>query len=71
MAISLLGELDERFSEGPLAEERRVTKVLALCTTGEVGAAAELARPLLDGSPGSIYATRLERSCASSVKRAP
>lgn len=62
LALIQLAELDRRAGE-VLREEREVTRVLALCASGEAEAAKRAAAPLRAGSPKSIYAHRLETSC--------
>jgi len=47
-----------------LREEREVTRILALCALGEVAAARQAATRLLASREDSIYAHRLEQSCA-------
>lgn len=63
LALIQLAELDRRAGE-VLREEREVTRVLALCASGETQAAKRAAAPLRAGSAQSIYAHRLEMSCA-------
>jgi hypothetical protein len=63
-ALSLLNELDARFPPDVLDEERGATRVLALCANGDEAAAKQLALRLLREYPRSIYAPRLELSCA-------
>ena len=65
LALGLLEQLDERFPPELLGEERRATRVLGLCGTGEDERARALARELLAQSPRSIYAERLRSSCAA------
>lgn len=62
LALIQLAELDRRAGE-VLREEREVTRVLALCASGETQAARRAAAPLRASSAGSIYAHRLETSC--------
>jgi hypothetical protein len=47
-----------------LREERETTRVLALCAIGNSAEARRAAAPLLAGAAGSIYAPRLDSSCA-------
>lgn len=69
LALGLLDELDARFARELLDEERSATRVLALCAGGEPAAALELARGWLVDRPRSIYARRLEQSCARAALR--
>lgn len=62
LALIQLAELDRRAGE-VLREEREITRVLALCASGETPAAKRAAAPLRAGSAQSIYAHRLEASC--------
>jgi hypothetical protein len=48
-----------------LLAERRVARVLALCTLGRVGEAEELAADLLRAEPDSVQRAAIERSCAN------
>lgn len=63
LALIQLAELD-RSAGDVLREEREVTRVLALCAAGDTAAAQRAAEPLQRGSERSIYATRLDASCA-------
>ena len=67
LALGLLDELDGRFPPELLGEDRKATRVLGLCGTGEDERARQLARALLAKSPRSIYAERLRSSCAASA----
>jgi hypothetical protein len=69
LALSLLDELDARFSARLLDEERAATRVLALCASGERERALALARSWFSTRPRSIYTPRLEQSCASEALR--
>lgn len=62
-ALGLLAEHELRFPSGALAEERRVAKVLALCSLGRTEEAAILARAFVARSPRSVLIPRLEASC--------
>jgi len=62
-ALSLLAEHELRFPSGALAEERRVAKVLALCSLGRTEEASILARAFVARSPRSVLIPRLETSC--------
>jgi hypothetical protein len=63
-ALQLLTTLDTRAPVDILAEERLVTRALALCDLGDVAAARLLARTLRAQNPSSIYQSRLRQSCA-------
>jgi len=62
-ALGLLAEHELRFPSGALAEERRVAKILALCSLGRVEEASILARAFVAKSPRSVLIPRLETSC--------
>lgn len=64
LSLLLLSELD-RGAGDLLGEEREVTRVLALCATGQDEAARRAAGQLSRQSPRSIYATRLSSSCVA------
>lgn len=63
LALIQLAELDRNAGE-VLREEREVTRVLALCAAGDTPAARRAAEPLRRGAERSIYAPRLDASCA-------
>lgn len=63
LALIQLAELDRGAGE-VLHEEREVTRVLALCAIGDTAGARRAAAPLLSGKASSIYAPRLDASCA-------
>jgi hypothetical protein len=63
-ALAVLDELDRRVALALLAEERQVTRVLALCSAQQPEPARRLAREVLSAHPGSVYSARLEHSCA-------
>jgi len=67
LALIELAELD-RSGSALLREEREVTRVLALCAAGDTEGARAAARALSAG-PDSIYARRLESSCAGAPER--
>lgn len=52
-------------SGGQLLAERRVARVLALCSLGRVAEAQSLAVEVLRSEPGSVQRVALERSCAN------
>jgi len=62
LALALLAELDERFPNTELAEERRAATVLAQC--GAAGPGAQLrAQNFLRERPASVYAERIRAAC--------
>lgn len=63
-ALEQLAELDRRAPADMLAEERLVTRALALCDLNDVDAARQLALALRADNPSSIYQSRLRQSCA-------
>jgi hypothetical protein len=71
LSLALLDELDAKFATEVLGEERRATRVLALCLSGEEVAAAKIARALLAENPATIYAARVRESCAGSAEQSP
>jgi hypothetical protein len=69
LALGLLDEMDARFPREVLDEERGATRVLGLCASGASEAARQLTARLNVRYPRSIYAHRLEQSCAGSAVR--
>lgn len=65
LAWGLMTSLDEQQPTGALIPERVVTKVIALCALERVTEAQQQARWLLERKPDSVYAERLEKSCAA------
>jgi hypothetical protein len=63
LARALLGELDERFPDSRLAEERSAARRIADCRSGEPGA-SESARTFLREHGASVYRKRIARACA-------
>ena len=63
-ALAALDDLDARVPAAVLAEERDVTRALALCKTGDTARAAALAARVLERAPDSAYALSLRESCA-------
>jgi hypothetical protein len=63
-AITLLDELDARFPDRILSEERAAMRVLAACASGDIAGARAAASKIPSGS-GSIYDERIERSCVA------
>jgi hypothetical protein len=68
LAMIELGELD-RLAGDTLKEEREMTRILAACAMGDTEGAARHARRLLASAAGSIYAPRIEHSCATDPER--
>lgn len=65
LAWGLMTSLDELQPNGALVPERVVTKVIALCALERIAEAQQQARWLLESKPDSVYAERLEKSCAA------
>lgn len=63
LALGLLAELDERFPESRLVEEREAARHIANCRLGEPGAVAR-ARLFLGEHPASVYRQRVQLACA-------
>jgi len=63
LALIQLASLD-RGAGDVLREEREVTRVLALCAAGDVAGARRVAEPLRREIGSSLYAPRLDASCA-------
>lgn len=73
-ALGLLTKLDAEHPKSSLGQEREVARVLALCGVGEVTTARQVAQRVLAASPNSLYARRIQASCAalpSSAAAAP
>jgi len=64
LALGLLNDLDRRAERASLRQERLTTLVLALCQQRRVEAARATRQELQREFPGSIYTSRLDRSCA-------
>lgn len=62
LALALLGELDERFPETRLVEERQAAKLMANCRMGGADAVAR-AHAFLHDSPSSVYRQRVQLAC--------
>jgi hypothetical protein len=62
LALALLGELDERFPDTTLVEERQAAAVMAHCGLEDPGARRR-AEGFLEGHPGSVYAERVRGAC--------
>jgi hypothetical protein len=67
LALGLMTSLDSIQPGGALLSERGVAKVLAHCQLGDVESAERVAERLADTDMASVYAERLENSCASAV----
>jgi hypothetical protein len=65
LALDLLAELDAEHAASSLGQERDVARVLALCGVGRVAAARQVAQHVLAASPNSLYAGRIQASCAA------
>ncbi len=65
-ALRLLEELDRRYPDGSLLEERAALRVIASCAAGVDGAARAVA--FLQRYPASIYTAKVRRACASDGK---
>jgi hypothetical protein len=64
LALGLLGELDERFPDTRLAEERLAARRIAECRSGTPGAALH-ARDFLGEHATSVYSERVRAACLS------
>jgi hypothetical protein len=64
-ALAILDSLSERCPEGELAEERSLTRILALCRLGREAEARTLGRAFRRAYPRSVHLERLDASCAS------
>lgn len=62
LALALVAELDQRFPETRLAEEREAAHVIAACGIGEGGARLRAERFLREHG-GSVYAERAREAC--------
>jgi hypothetical protein len=62
-ALRLLDELDRRYPDGRLLEERAALRAMASCAAGVDGATR--ARAFVQRYPASIYAAKVRRACAS------
>lgn len=69
LALGIVEELDERFPNGVLVEERKATRILSLCQLERVGEAQRAAREFLERYPGSVYAERIRESCVNESSR--
>jgi hypothetical protein len=62
LALALIAELDQRFPDTRLAEEREAAHVIAACGIGEGGARLRAERFLREQG-GSVYAERAREAC--------
>jgi len=69
LALGIVQELDERFPNGVLVEERSATRILSLCQLERVAEAKQSARAFLERYPTSVYAERVRQSCAAAAPR--
>lgn len=64
-ALAALAAHATRFPHGKLAESRRVTRIMALCLSGNEPAARAEAARFLERSPSSPFAARVRSLCAA------
>ena len=62
LALALLGELDERFPESRLVEERQAARLIADCRMDGPDADSQ-ARAFLRDHPASVYRQRVQLAC--------
>lgn len=67
LALGLMTSLDSLQPDGALLSERGVIRVLAHCQLGDVESATLVAERLATHGLASVYAERLENSCAGAV----
>jgi outer membrane protein assembly factor BamD (BamD/ComL family) len=65
-ALRALDEHARRYPNGSLAEERTVSRVLALCAAGRTDEARGVARNFLASRPSSPHLSRVRASCGGS-----
>jgi outer membrane protein assembly factor BamD (BamD/ComL family) len=63
-ALALLDDHARRFPHGVLAEERRASRILALCQLGQVALATSEADSFVAQYPASPFVERVRRACA-------
>ncbi|MBC8071585.1 MAG: hypothetical protein IAG13_24880 [Deltaproteobacteria bacterium] len=63
-ALALLDGHERRCAAGPMSEERRALRSLALCGSGELQRGREHARALLTANPSAALSGRIRRACA-------
>ncbi len=68
LALGIVEELDERYPEGVLIEERRATRVLSLCQLERLDEAKQAAEAFLERYSASVYAERVRKSCAAASR---
>lgn len=71
LALGLMTSLDALRPGGALLSERGVTQVLAHCQLGDIESAKRVAARLAASDLASVYAERLENSCAGAVPPEP
>jgi hypothetical protein len=69
LALALLGELDERFPESRLVEERQAAGHIANCRQGTPDAVAH-AHAFLRDHPASVYRQRVQLACEGAAPSA-
>lgn len=67
LALALLGELDARYPQTRLAEERLAARTMAACGLDHADASAG-ARAFLREHPASVYSERVQSACAIETK---
>jgi hypothetical protein len=65
LVLRLLRQLDEEHPQGMLLQERRATKILALCLVGRSDEAKQESVRFFERWQDSVYADRLQNSCAA------
>jgi hypothetical protein len=63
-ALALLDDHARRFPRGVLSEERRASRILALCQLGQVAVATSEADSFVAEHPASPFVERVRRACA-------
>jgi len=63
-ALARLDEHARRFPRGALVEERRASRILALCQLGEITTGRAEADPFIAQLPMSPFVERIRRACA-------
>jgi hypothetical protein len=69
LALALLRDLDARFPDTTLTEERSAADVLARCALAEAGSRLR-AESFLRDRPASVYADRVRAACHLASARA-
>jgi hypothetical protein len=70
LALALLRELDERFPDTRLMEERQAARLMAGCRLNDRAAIAR-GRAFLHDNPASVYRQRVQLACESGTASAP